>query len=619
MCGIAGVFGKADPATVGAMLARLVHRGPDDEFLVSGTRFTLGARRLAIIDPEAGRQPISNERGTVWAVQNGELYNFPELRPGLEAKGHRFRTHSDTEIIPHLYEDWGPGFVARLSGMFALAVWDDERGAGLLARDHTGKKPLYFLESGAALYFASEIKALLAVPGYSRDLDPVAIHHFLSYKHVPGPGTAFRGIRSLGPAQTLTWTPGQPLKIDTYWTLRWTADPLWNRMDEDEVATRLATALREGVRRRLLSDVPIGFYLSGGVDSSLTTALGATLSHAPIKTFTLTYDSASTTPGKEEDRRWARVVAERYGTEHHEERISAGSFAEELPRIIRQFDQPFSGAVSPYFLSRLIGRHVKVALSGDGADELFGSYLSHRLAPAIAAYLERGAPALDTPWWRGMSALVESIADREPSRWRARLLVFGEAEKRSLYTGAFAEALGPVSSEEHLRTYFDDGTAADPLNRLLEAEFRGIFPDQVLAFVDRLSMAHSLETRTAFLDREFVELAASLPGHFKIRDGEVKHILKRAAAPYLPDALIQRPKEGFVMPVNDWLMSGLADFTLEALAPERVAAAGVVRPEAVTPLVSRFLAGDTSLANRVLSLIALHVWWADYFATERAY
>lgn len=619
MCGIAGVFGRADPATTEVMLGRLAHRGPDDQFLVSGRRFTLGNRRLAIIDPEGGRQPLSNEAGNVWAVQNGELYNFPELRPWLEERGHRFRTHTDTEMIPHLYEELGAGLADRLRGMFAIAVWNDERGRGLLARDPTGKKPLYYVQHEQALYFASEIKSLLAVPGLSRQLEPSAVHHFLSYKHVPGPGTAFRGIRELPPAHTLSWAPGDAVRVERYWSPRWTTDPSWERMEEREAAERLAAALEEAVRRRLLSDVPIGFYLSGGVDSSLSTAMAATLSPGRIKTFTLVYDEASTTPGKEADRRWARAVAERYGTEHHEERLSAGSFAEEFPRILRHFDQPFSGVVSPYFLSRLIARHVKVALSGDGADELFGSYLSHRLAPAIDAYLAEGRLALDRPGFVESRETVERIAHHDPAVWRARLLVFAEDEKRELYTPAFADALGACSSEEHLRGYFDDATAEDPLNRILEAEFRGIFPDQVLAFVDRLSMAHSLETRTAFLDRDFVEMAASLPGRLKIRDGVNKYLLKKAAAPYLPAELIDRPKEGFVMPVNQWLMSGLGSYTEEVLSSERVGRAGILRPERVADLVARFRGGESRLANRVLSLLALHVWWDDYLGEARAF
>jgi asparagine synthase (glutamine-hydrolysing) len=619
MCGIAGVFGRPDAGTVDIMLQRLAHRGPDDQFLVSGRRFTMGARRLSILDPEGGRQPLSNEMGNVWATQNGEIYNFPELRPELEARAHRFRTHCDTELLPHLYEEHGDAFAERLRGMFAVAVWDDVAGRGVLARDHTGKKPLYYLEHEGALYYASEIKSLLAVPGFTRRVHPAAIHHFLSYKHVPGPETAFAGIRTLGPAQRLVYEPGHPLRVDTYWRLRWTPDPLWDRIDEGEIAERLIGALREGVRRRLLSDVPIGFYLSGGIDSSLSTALAATLSPGHIKTFTLTYDEASTTKGKEEDRRWARAVSERYGTEHHEERLSIGRFADEFPQILRHFDQPFSGVVSPYFLSRLIGRHVKVALSGDGADELFGSYLSHRIAPAIAAYLDEGPSALDRPWLASSRALIERIADRDPGRWRARLFVLGEEEKHALYTPEFREAVGTASSESRLADDFAEPTAQDPLSAVLEGEFRGIFPDQVLAFVDRLSMAHSLETRTAYLDKDFAELAASIPGRLKIRDGDVKSILKRAAEPYLPADLIRRPKEGFVMPVNEWLMSGLQEFTGAVLSPDRVRRAGMVRPDAVTDLLARFRGGEPGLANRVLSLLALHVWWEDYLGDARAF
>lgn len=619
MCGIAGVFGRSQPSLVETMLGRLRHRGPDDQFLVSGPRFTLGAARLAILDVDGGRQPLSNEQGNVWAAQNGEIYNFPELRKELLSRGHALHTRTDTELLPHLLEEHGQDFPRQLRGMFAVALWDDRAGRGFLARDPLGKKPLYYLEDRGALYFASEIKSLLAVPDYARRVDPAAIHHFLSFKHVPSPGTVFLGIRSLGPGQILSFEAGQSPRIETYWRLSWATDPAWERADETEVAQELLAALREAVRRRLLSDVPIGFYLSGGLDSSLSTALAATLSSQPIKTFTLTYDEPSTTPGKEEDRRFARRVSEQYGTEHHEERLSALDFAQELPRILRHFDQPFSGVVSSYFLARLIARHVKVALSGDGADELFGSYLSHRLAPAIDAYLERGGNAFESPWARENQALVERIAHSDPAAWRARLFVFDDGEKSELYTGEFAAALRDVSSAEELRKDFACGTATDSLNRVLEAELKRIFPDQVLAFVDRLSMAHSLETRTAFLDVDFVALAASLPGRLKIRDGECKYILKRAAERLLPRELVFRKKEGFVLPVNQWLRASLGGFARDVLSPDAIARAGVFRPQAVASLLDRFGAGEETLANKVLSLLTLQLWWNDYLGASRAY
>lgn len=620
MCGIAGLFGRSEPEVVKEMIGRLRHRGPDDVFLVAGADFTLAACRLAILDVVGGRQPLSNENGTIWATQNGEIYNFPELAPALREQGHRLHTRTDTEILPHLYEEYDAAFPEKLSGMFAVAVWDDAKKRGVLARDRAGKKPLYWMEHRGALYYASEIKSLLAVPGFERRLNAEAIHHFLSYKHVPSPLTAFMGISMLPPAHTLTWQAGAPPVIRPYWSLSWAPDPYFDQASEDEAAERVAAALQVGVKRRLLSDVPVGFYLSGGVDSSLSTAMAAGVAGHRIQTFTLTYASDSTTSGKSSDQMFAREVAARYGTEHHEEEIAAPNFAEELPRILRSFDEPFSGVVSPYFLARRIARHVKVALAGDGADELFGSYLSHRIAPLIEDFTARGEAALAAPQAAPVADLVRRIADPDPAVWRARLFVMDEATKRGLYTADFARALADApTSESHLARCFDQATARDPVNRVLEAEFRGIFPDQVLAFVDRLSMAHSLETRSAFLDTEFMELAASVPGRLKIRDGDVKVLLKKAAAPYLPEDLIRRPKEGFVMPVNQWLGGHLGDYAKSVLTGPLVKNAGILRPEQVAAVHARFASGETGLANSVLSLVSLHVWWNEYFGDARAF
>ena len=620
MCGIAGVFGRSEPEVARAMIGRLRHRGPDDVFQVAGPEFTLAACRLAIIDVTGGRQPLSNEDGTVWATQNGELYNFPEIAPRLRELGHKLHTRTDTEVLPHLYEEHGPAFPTKLSGMFAVAVWDDVNKRGVLARDRAGKKPLYWMEHQGGLYYASEIKALLAVPGFERRVNPEAIHHFLSYKHVPSPLTAFAGIHMLPPAHTLVFQAGRTPVVAPYWSLSWRPDPYFDKVSEEEAAERVAATLETGVRRRLLSDVPVGFYLSGGVDSSLSTALAARIAGHRIQTFTLTYTSDSTTAGKSGDQAFAREVATRYNTEHHEEEIAAPNFSEELPRILRSFDEPFSGVVSPYFLARRIAKHVKVALAGDGADELFGSYLSHRIAPIIEDFVTRGEVALAMPEATPVADLVRRIAHKDPAVWRARLFVLDDAAKQRLYTTDFAGALkGSPSSEAHLAGCFKNATAQDPVNRILEAEFRGIFPDQVLAFVDRLSMAHSLETRSAFLDTDFMQLAASVPGRLKIRDGDVKVLLKKAAAPYLPADLIARPKEGFVMPVNQWLGSHLGGYARSVITGPWVKAAGILKPEEVRALHDRFVAGETGLANTVLSLVSLHVWWNEYFGDHRAF
>ncbi|MDP2388713.1 MAG: asparagine synthase (glutamine-hydrolyzing), partial [Acidobacteriota bacterium] len=356
------MFGRGDRAITETMLATLRHRGPDDSHVVHGERFALGARRLAILDLEHGRQPMSNEDGSIWACENGELYNYPQLRPRLLQSGHQLHTTCDTEVLPHLYEEHGAGLPEHIDGMFAIAVWDEKTQAGLLARDRMGKKPLYYWHSGEVLYFASELKALLTVPGFTGTINLEAMHHFISLKHVPHPLTIFRDVYMLPPAHRLTFRPGEQPVISRYWDVDFTVDPDLDSQPEDALTEELIRLLGQGVKRRLLSDVPIGFFLSGGLDSSLSTAMAAEAT-GRIKTFTLTYANESTTPGKEQDRRWARWVAEKYGTEHHEETIEFSNYPDNLRKILGCFDEPFAGVVSSYFLSQLIARHVKVALS----------------------------------------------------------------------------------------------------------------------------------------------------------------------------------------------------------------------------------------------------------------
>ena len=596
MCGIAGVFGRADPATVTRMLDTLRHRGPDDGHVVSGDQFTLGVRRLSIVDVEGGRQPLTNEDGTVVAAQNGEIYNFPELRPALLKAGHHLLTHTDTEVLPHLWEEYGDRLPEHIQGMFAVAVWDSRQRVGLLARDRMGKKPLYYWEHDGALYFASELKALLVVPGFTRRLNHEALHHYLSYKHVPHPLTIFEGVRMLAPAHRLVFRPGTRPVTSRYWSLSF-ASRNGRVPDEREVVDELLSRLRTAVRRRLMSDVPIGFFLSGGIDSSLTTALAAEIAPDRIKTFTLTYDDGATTSGKEQDRRWAGWVAERYGTDHCEERISVSNYPEQLRAILRSFDEPFAGVVSTYFLAQRMARHVKVAVAGDGADELFGSYLSHR----VAAGAETLADTAGTADWE----------------WRARLLVLSEEEKRSLYAPGLRETVGGASTPHHLRQAFDTLTARDPLNRMLEAEFHGIFPDQVLAFVDRLSMAHSLEVRSAFLDTDVVEYVASLPGALKIHDGETKHVLKEAARRYFPEEMVRRPKEGFLMPVANWVRGDLQPWVRETLSADRLGMHGLFDAARVDALIDAVYrpGADYRDVNKVLSLAIFQEWYELYLAS----
>ena len=612
MCGICGSFGTGDRETVGAMVRALAHRGPDDEHIVGNERFALGARRLSIMDPERGRQPLSNESGTVWAAHNGELYNFRELVAELRADGHQVVSDCDTEVLPHLYEAHGTAMAERTDGMFAYAVWDDQRQVGLLARDRMGKKPLYYLVVGTTLYFASEIKSLLRVPGFERRLNLEALHHFLSFKHVPHPLSIFEGIRALPPAHVLIHRPGQPPCVRRYWSLD--CSPAEGLAEEGDLVDELLRRLRRGVKRRLVADVPVGCFLSGGIDSSLTTALAAEESRRRLKTFTLTYADGATTPAKNEDQRWARWVAERYDTEHYEEQIDAEAFPDTLPRILECFDEPFSGVVSTYFLSKVIGRHVKVAIAGDGADEIFGSYLSHRLAGPLARYDEYRRtrnPSLVEPF-ENQTGVLDSLASADACEWREKLLVFSEAEKAQLYSADTASAAKGFSSGDRLRRDFAGLTSTGPLSQMLEAELRSIFPDQVLAFVDRLSMAHGLEVRSAYLDTDVVRFVAKLPDCLKIRGRDTKYLLKQGARRYFPDDMVFRPKEGFVMPVERWLLTGLAPYVRDTLSSAQLGLHGLFSPEAVSRLLDEFYAGHHEHGKKILSLITFQEWYRLY-------
>jgi asparagine synthase (glutamine-hydrolysing) len=495
-------------------------------------------------------------------------------------------------VLPHLWEDEGCRLPERIDGMFAVAVWDAKKGLGLLARDRVGKKPLYYWEHGGALYYASELKALLQIPGFERRLNLHALHHYLSYKHVPHPLTIFEDVKILPPAHRLLFEAGAPPRVERYWRLSFAPrdEPLG---DEDEVVDELLARLKPAVARRLVSDVPVGFFLSGGVDSSLITAVASETAGTRIKTFTLTYEDRSTTHGKEQDRRWARWTAERYGTDHREETITCADYPSAIRRILTAFDDPFAGVVSTYFLAQAMSRHVKVAVSGDGADELFGSYLSHRLA------FQKAREGHEADW-----------------EWRARLLVLSEDEKRELYTPAVRDALADTSTAVHLRRAFEDLTARDPLNRMLEAEFAGIFPDQVLTFVDRLSMAHALEVRSPFLDTDVVAFVASLPGHLKICNGETKHLLKKAALRYFPEEMIRRPKEGFLMPITSWVLGHLRPWVRDTLSPERLRLHGLFNPASVQRLIDRLdePGADYVAVNRVLVLAIFQEWYELYLA-----
>jgi len=608
MCGIAGFTGPHNRATLEVMTECLRHRGPDAVGYWEGAGVSLGMRRLAIIDVATGQQPVFNEDRTIAVVFNGEIYNYVELREALQQSGHRFSTdHSDTEVIVHLYEDRGLDFLHELNGMFAIALWDARRRQLVLARDRLGIKPLYIARIPDGVAFGSEPKALLEHPAVSRTPDLTAIHHYLSLKNVPAPWSAFRDIEQLRSGE-LAICSGAGIERRRWWNL---ACDECGDLDEREAADRIRALLQDSVRLQMRSDVPFGAYLSGGVDSSSVVAMLAKLGARSIKTFTLVYNDNF--PNKEEDRQFARLVAQQYGTEHHEHRVTFSDLPEKIDHVVRSFDEPFSGVISTYFITQSISRHVKVALSGDGADEMFGSYLAHRLAAPLAAYAAgRNDPAALVPFENDVARLAMLAARGDEAARRAGLFLLDDAQKAELYSPDMRAAVDGAATEELIRGVLGNCRSCDPLNRALFLDLETLLPDQVLAFVDRLSMAHSVEVRPPFLDHRLVQFVAGLPGSAKIKAGRVKHILKEAVSDLLPAELLARPKEGFIMPVNEWLIGSLKDYVQSTLAPARLGRHGLFKADAVERMLAAHYSGAANRGNQIWNLLMLQLWWEEY-------
>ena len=602
MCGIEGVFGRHEPDVVAEMLATLVHRGPDDRHQIGGGGFTFGACRLSIQDLAHGRQPMQSQDQKICAMQNGEIYNAPELSKELEKRGYRFQGHCDTEVLAPLYQEYGEEAWSRLEGMFAVALWDQNKERGYLIRDRCGKKPLYYTLIKGLLYFASEIKALLMLRGCSREPNREATIAYLGLKHIPGTASPYQAIRQIPPGHSLVWDGlGQGLKFRKYWTF----PSITKKIDDpNQVVSKFLDLLRKAVHRRLLSDVPVGFFLSGGLDSSLVVALAAEVSNTPLKTFTLTLEEKHKTPGKEADKFWARYVAKRYGTEHREHQVKVENLGENLLEILRAFDEPFAGVISPYFLAREMTKHVKVALCGDGADELLGSYLSHRLA----ASLEDGSHAYIRT--AKENEIFSSQGSTKFKEWRAGLEVFTHQELQSLINPEFA---GGLLEENRAEKNWDEACTPfahqSPLNQTLSAECVTLLPDQILKYADRLSMAHSLEVRSPFLDQEVVEFVASLPADWKIRGQETKYLVKQAAKQYFPEEMITRKKEGFLMPIAQWVHGPLKHEVEKYLTAKPLLQ--IIKKEKLRALRDKFEEESKDkyrTANKIYSLLILSMW-----------
>src|SRR5450432_12847 len=636
MCGIFGQIGNS-PADEKCGLA-LKHRGPDDgglKYFVLPDRslwVSLQQRRLSIIDlSSAGHQPMCNEDESVWITFNGEIYNFQDLRKELLAAGHRFRSNTDTEVIIHGYEEWGNDVVRRLRGMFAFAIWDNRHHRMLVATDHLGKKPLFYSFDGRRFVFGSEIKALLQA-GVSNEPDPVALHDYLTYLYFPYPATAFKHIRKMGPgmaAEIVAAPDGQLTRREwKYWDAAEVAGSDL-QMTERQMIEQARALMEEAVKIRMVSDVPLGLFLSGGLDSSAITALAARNSAEQVKTFTIGFSNNKFY----DEMPAANLVAKQYNTDHHI--LEADELcAEYMTTVVRHFDEPFGNptAILEYIITKLMRKHVTVAISGDGGDELFGGYV--RYAGAAMARKYRRLPQFITKGLVSrMSGLMRDATDGRHGFRRVREFAksawqneedmyinwvgyFSEAEKKDLYSPEFAAQVSGRDSGDFLRQFFRRGAKLDPMSRLGYVDAASFLCGNCLEYADRMSMANSLEVRAPFTDYKLLEFALRVPERMKVRGTETKWITRQAMADLLPKEVLNKKKMGFNPPLPNWINGELRPVIQKFLSPENLERRGIFRPEAVQKLVRDHHENRRDNALKIWALLMVEVWQRMYMDHE---
>lgn len=624
MCGIVGQSRSdaqaVDRALIERMCMALEHRGPDSRGLFQERQTGLGIQRLRVIDIDNGDQPIYNEDGSVAVVLNGEIYNYRELRRELIARGHRLRTEGDTEVIAHLYEERGADCVQALKGMFAFAVWDGNRRRLTLGRDRLGKKPLYYSVDSTRISFASELTALLQDETIDRAIDPTALDGYFAYKYVPPPATAFGSVRALPPAHTLVYENGAA-RTSRYWRLRY--DRQLSR-PADELAAELREQLRRAVERRLVSDVPLGAFLSGGIDSGAVVAAMSEAMSEPVKTFSIGFEGTDNS-----ELPLARVTAERFATDHHEMIVEADAIAA-IPTIVRHYGQPFAdtSALPTYYVSQAAREHVTVALNGDGGDESFAGY-DHYLGAlrtgrvaALPAPLRRTvgglarlAPARgagDHPFSRARR-LGERLSLGPAGSYANSVSMFTDADREALYSDEFRARIEAGASREFIAGPWEAAAGLDPVSRMLAVDVDTYLPGDLLPKMDIASMACSLETRSPFLDHELMEFAATIPGHEKLDGGEKKLILRRALRGWVPDPILDSPKRGFGLPsVSDWLRLELGDLLRDTVNGGLAARRGYFRPAAVDRLLEQHLSGSRDHGQKLWALMMFELWHREF-------
>ncbi|MCU1306555.1 MAG: asnB 1 [Acidobacteriaceae bacterium] len=641
MCGIAGMAGTADASTLQLMLERIHHRGPNDRGLhvAAGSdpasRAAIGNTRLSILDlSPLGHQPMCNEDEKIWVAYNGEIFNFQELRRELIAKGHVFRSNTDTEILPHLFEDYGPKMVERLNGMFAISVWDARERTMWLFRDRIGIKPLYYTIIGERLYFASELKCLLLVPGVNLELRPKALSEFLTLLYVPNPGTMFQHIHKLAPASTLRWRAGQ-VSIDTYWSPRF--GPYFNA-PEEELAAELRQKLAAATERQLISDVPIGFFLSGGLDSSTLVACAAQ-SHSDLKCYTIGFkDEHGRLEQSQDDAHYARVVARHYGAKLREIVVEP-NVVDLLEKVVYHMDDPVAdhAAIATYLICEQAKDSVVVLLSGQGGDEVFAGYRAH-MVDRITARLRQIPRPLRAVALQKLLPFVARHGFTMPgvstglrlafTRHLSKLLQFSELAPRNQYTAIRSyfqpeeldQLLAPDlsarsdahASQDIFATHFDEVNGEDFVNQMLYVDMKTFLPDLNLAYSDKMSMANSIEVRVPLLDNEVIDFMSQVRPDLKIRGWEQKYLLKKAVKGMVPDAVINRRKAGFGLPVRSWLRGELREMLHDLLTESRVRSRGLFQPVVVSRMLRENQSGERDYTLQLWALLTLELWYQGF-------
>jgi len=624
MCGIVGIVrndkSDVDQALVARMCAAIRHRGPDEDGFYFNGAVGLGMRRLSIIDLKSGQQPIHNQDRTAWIVFNGEIYNYRELRKQLEDLGHTFYTNSDTEAIVHAYDQYGADCPKHLRGMFAFAIWDSRTQELFLARDRVGKKPLLYAQVNGQLIFGSEFSALLLHPDVSRDIDAAALHHYLSFMCVPAPLTAYRAIRKLEPGHSLRWRAGE-IKIERYW------QPDFSKkidISEQEAGQRTIAILRDAVKVRLMSEVPLGAFLSGGIDSSAVVALMSEESSTPVKTFSIGFEEQDFS-----ELHHARRVAEHVGADHHEFIVRPDAL-EVLPLLVEHYGEPYadSSAIPTYYVARETRKHVTVALNGDGGDESFAGYERyaamrlaeryHRIPALLRESVVRQAieliPSSETKRSRirDVKRFIHAASLPKVERYLRWVSVFDSEAKQELYTEDFQQQTGGISAAGMLDPWFARANGSGIVDAALLTDIMTYLPNDLLVKVDIATMANSLEARSPFLDHHVIEFAASLPEQLKLRGLTTKYLLKRMLKRLLPAENLDRRKMGFGVPIGPWLRGKLQPFLRETLLAEASLNRGMFRPEAVKRLVELHTRGERDYSHQLWTLLMLELWFQRF-------